>query len=55
MEIIVHMPTDEQELVALNDRVSNIHAGYIYSYLSKQEFTKEQELEIIEKIKNKKK
>lgn len=53
MEIIVHFPTDEQELIALNDRVSNIHAEYIYSYLSKQKFTKEQTLEVIEKIKNK--
>ena len=54
MEIIVHLPTDERELIALNERVSNIHADYIYSYLNKQEFTKEQKLEVIEKIKNEK-
>lgn len=54
MEIMVHYPTDEQELIALNDRVATIHAEYIYSYLGKKELSKEQRLDIIEKIRNKK-
>lgn len=52
MEIMVHYPTTEKELIALNDRVATLHAEYIYSYLCNKEFTKEQKLEIIEKLIN---
>ena len=51
MEMVVHYPTEEKELTVLNDRVAAIHAEYIYSYLCNKEFTKEQKLEIIDRIK----
>ncbi len=54
MEIMVHYPTTEKELIALNDRVATLHAEYIYSYLGKGEFSKEEKLTIIENLKNKK-
>lgn len=50
--MIVHYPSTENELIALNDRVATLHAEYIYSYLGKENFSKEEKLQIIENIKN---
>ena len=52
MNLIVHYPTKEHELLALNDRVARIHGEYIYSYLSKKEFSKEQKIKILENIRS---
>ena len=52
MEMIVHYPSTEKELIALSDRVATLHAEYIYSYLGKENFSKEEKLQIIENLKN---
>lgn len=52
MEMIVHYPSTEKELIALNDRVATLHAEYIYSYLGKENFSKEEKIQIIENLKN---
>lgn len=54
MEMIVHYPSTEKELIALNDRVATLHAEYIYSYLGKEKLSREEKLKIIENLKSKK-
>ncbi len=53
MRIIVHYPKSEKELSELGEKVAEIHTEAIISYLDNLSCSKEQKMQMIDKIKEK--
>lgn len=50
MDVIVHYPTDKQDLELLHKKVAMEHAKFVVDYISKLNCSENKKLELLKKI-----
>ena len=51
MNIVVHPPVGEENVLSLKKRVAEVHANAVARYLAKLDCPKEQKIQLLQKIK----
>ncbi|HBL82991.1 MAG TPA: hypothetical protein DD391_10485 [Clostridiales bacterium] len=52
MNVIMHYPTDMDDIEELKNRVTSVHIEAVNNYLNRQNYPVEQKIELIESVRN---
>ena len=52
MNVIMHYPTDMDDIEELKNRVASVHIEAVNNYLNRQNYPVEQKIELIESVRN---
>lgn len=52
MNVIMHYPTDMDDIEELKNRVASVHIEAVNNYLNRQNYPVEQKMELIESVRN---